>query len=252
MTKGLFPVTLIAAATLLAGGCATKKYVKTQTAPIQTKVDQVAEHANKNTSAIEETNKSLKEVDERAATGISAAKERAMTAENRAGEAYRKAEEAGTVAASAKTMSEENRADLASLRGAVANIDDYQPLKDGTVLFGFDKASLDDEALKTLDALAADAAGQKHYIVAVKGYTDQIGSADYNAALSRRRADAVVRYLVSKHNLPLHRIHTLGLGQENLVDEGKTRTARAKNRRVEVKVFVANAVDGVKMTAAGR
>ncbi len=252
MTQGLLTVSLIAAVSVITGGCATKKFVRTQTAPIQTKVDQVAEHSNKNASAIEDTNKNLKDVDERAASGISSAKERAMTAENRAGEAFRKAEDAGSLAGTAKTMSEENRRDLASLRDAVANIDDYQPLRETTVLFGFDKATLNDEAVQSLDALASEAARQKHYILAVKGHTDKTGSADYNAALSRRRADAVVRYLVSKHNLPLHRIHTLGLGQENPVDEGKTRAAQAKNRRVEVKVFVANAVDGVKLTAADR
>jgi outer membrane protein OmpA-like peptidoglycan-associated protein len=40
--------------------------------------------------------------------------------------------------------------------------------------------------------------------------------------------------------VPFYQIRTIGLGKNNLVDEGKTKEARAKNRRVEVKVFSAD------------
>jgi hypothetical protein len=49
-----------------------------------------------------------------------------------------------------------------------------------------------------------------------------------------------MQYLVAKHDVPVYRIHMIGLGQERPVDEGTTRDARAKNRRVEVKVFSAD------------
>ena len=49
-------------------------------------------------------------------------------------------------------------------------------------------------------------------------------------------------YLVAKHDIPLYRIHIIGLGQEKPVDEARNRAARAKNRRVEVKVFNADQV----------
>src|SRR5438445_1338643 len=87
---------------MLAGGCATKKYVRNTAAPIQAKVDQVGEQANKNTAATEEARKEIKAVDERAETGISAAKERAMTADNHAGEAMKKADEATNLANDAR------------------------------------------------------------------------------------------------------------------------------------------------------
>jgi outer membrane protein OmpA-like peptidoglycan-associated protein len=45
---------------------------------------------------------------------------------------------------------------------------------------------------------------------------------------------------VSKHDVPIYRIHMIGLGEEKPVDEGKDRAARAKNRRVEVKLFTAD------------
>ncbi len=55
-----------------------------------------------------------------------------------------------------------------------------------------------------------------------------------------RRADRVVHYLVTQHNVPLYRIHLVGLGKAKPVDEGKTHAARAKNRRVEVTIFSAD------------
>jgi peptidoglycan-associated lipoprotein len=60
--------------------------------------------------------------------------------------------------------------------------------------------------------------------------------------LSRRRANSVAEYLVAKHDIPIYRIHMIGLGEEKPVDEGHDRAARAKNRRVEVKVFSADQV----------
>src|SRR5882762_5401768 len=96
-------LTLVLGATMLAGGCATKKYVRNTASPIQAKVDQVGDQTNKNSASIEDSRKEIKSVDERAETGISAAKERAMTADNKAGEAMNKATEAANMAADART-----------------------------------------------------------------------------------------------------------------------------------------------------
>ena len=60
--------------------------------------------------------------------------------------------------------------------------------------------------------------------------------------LSRRRADSVAEYLVAKHDIPIYRIHMIGLGEERPLDDARTREARAKNRRVEVRVFTADQV----------
>jgi flagellar motor protein MotB len=65
-----------------------------------------------------------------------------------------------------------------------------------------------------------------------------------------------VAYLVAKHDIPIYRIHMIGLGQEKPVDEARNREARAKNRRVEVKVFNADqvtaALQGTATTSADR
>jgi OOP family OmpA-OmpF porin len=227
---------------MLAGGCATKKYVRNTAAPIQAKVDQVGEQANRNTAGIEEARKEITAVDEKAQTGISAARERAMSAENKANEAMNKATEVGTVAADARSRADKNTTELSSLRNVVANIDDYKPVGETTVNFAFGKDKLTPEAKEALDKLAADKANLKRFVVAVEGFTDKTGSVEYNTALSLRRANAVTNYLVMQHNIPLYRIYNIGLGADKPADDGKTREARSKNRRVEVKIFSADQV----------
>jgi outer membrane protein OmpA-like peptidoglycan-associated protein len=225
---------------MIATGCATKKYVRNTTAPIQAKVDQVGEQTTKQGTAIEENRTQIKQVDESAQSGISAAKERAMTAENRAGEAMKSAEKANQGVQQNSQAITSVRTDLQGVKNAVANLDDYKKQSEVAVTFKFDRYSLSDEAMQQLDQLAASATQAKRFFVAVEGFTDQVGSAQYNEALSRRRADAVVQYLVTKHNIAIYRIHMIGLGEQKLVEEASTREARAKNRRVEVRLFTAD------------
>src|SRR6266699_2444848 len=79
--KAFLATTSIVTGALLAGGCATKKYVRNTSAPIQAKVDQVGEQTSRNGTQIEETRNQVKQVDEKAQSGISAAQERASTAD---------------------------------------------------------------------------------------------------------------------------------------------------------------------------
>ena len=144
------------------------------------------------------------------------------------------------------------RKTLASLRGTVANIDDYKLQTSATVAFKFNQYKLSDEAMQDLDKLATDMQADKRFVIAVEGFTDKTGSKAYNEALSRRRADAVVEYLVAKHDIPIYRIHMVGLGEDKPVDEGHDRAARAKNRRVEVKVFSADQVTASLSESANR
>jgi outer membrane protein OmpA-like peptidoglycan-associated protein len=227
---------------LLASGCATKKYVRNTAAPIQAKVDQVGEQTTQNSQQIQETRTEVKQVDERAQSGISAASERAATADARAGEAMNRATQADQKATQADQKADRASQELASLRNVVSNIDDFKLATSVAVPFGFDRHVLTDDAKAELDKLAGDVKNNKRFFVAVEGYTDTTGSREYNAMLSRKRADSVVDYLVAKHDIPIYRIHMIGLGEEKPADEGRTREARAKNRRVEVKVFSADQV----------
>jgi len=55
-----------------------------------------------------------------------------------------------------------------------------------------------------------------------------------------RRADAVVQYLAGQRDVDFNRIHMIGLGEQKPADTGRTREARARNRRVEVKIYSAD------------
>lgn len=241
--KALLAATaVIASAGLLATGCATKKYVRNTAAPIQAKVDQVGEQTSKNSQGIEETRTQVKDVDERAQSGINAAQERASTADQHAMTADQHAGDAMNRANEANRASDQNRQGLDQLRGVISNIDDYKLQTSVSVPFKFDKFSLTDDAKQDLDKLAGDVKSDKRFFVAVEGFTDLVGSHQYNETLSRRRADSVVEYLVANGDIPIYRIHMIGLGDQKPVEEGKNKSANAKNRRVEVKVFSADQV----------
>jgi OOP family OmpA-OmpF porin len=240
--KAFLATTCIVTGALLAGGCASKKYVRNTTAPIQAKVDQVGEQTTTNTTQIQDTRNQVKQVDERAQSGISAAQERATTADQHAGEAMTKATGADQKATQAGQTADQAMQGVSSLRSVVANIDDYKLQTSATVAFKFNAYKLSDDAKAELDKLVTNVQSDKRFFIAVEGYTDSTGSAQYNEELSRRRADAVVNYLVAKHDIPIYRIHLVGLGKEKPAEEGRTRAARAKNRRVEVKVFSADQV----------
>ena len=49
------------------------------------------------------------------------------------------------------------------------------------------------------------------------GNTDSIGSQEYNYLLSKRRADSVIQYLVSKYNVPAHKVYIIGQGKDKPV-----------------------------------
>ncbi len=79
----------------------------------------------------------------------------------------------------------------------------------------------------------------KGWVVAVVGFADTTGDTAANRRLSERRANAVIGYLVIKHNLPLQRlVQPFGYGELKPVAENLTAEGRAKNRRVEIRLLV--------------
>jgi OOP family OmpA-OmpF porin len=66
----------------------------------------------------------------------------------------------------------------------------------------------------------------------IEGHTDNVGSAKYNLALSQRRADAVLKYLVEKHKVDPARLEAKGYGLEKPVADNGTEEGRRENRRV--------------------
>ena len=121
----------------------------------------------------------------------------------------------------------------------ISALDDYVPQTVLAVNFKTGSAILSADAKTKLDELATKALNSKGYVLEVSGFTDSTGSVARNRALSQRRADNVIRYLVENHQIPLRRIVTpYGFGETNAIAENNSRTGRAENRRVEVKLLV--------------
>src|SRR2546426_3766662 len=121
----------------------------------------------------------------------------------------------------------------------ISALDDYVPQETAAVNFRIGSAVLNGDAKTKLDELATKALNSKAYVLEVTGHADSTGGTALNRALSQRRADAVIRYLVEQHKIPLRRIITpYGFGASSPVAENNTRAGRAQNRRVEVKVLV--------------
>ncbi|HEY6805909.1 MAG TPA: OmpA family protein [Pyrinomonadaceae bacterium] len=121
----------------------------------------------------------------------------------------------------------------------ISALDDYEPQTVAAVNFKTGSAFLSPDSKTKLDDIATKALNAKGYVLEVSGFTDTTGSLDRNRALSQRRADAVIRYLVESHNIPLRRIVTpYGYGETNPVADNTSREGRAQNRRVEIKLLV--------------
>jgi len=219
----LLKLAVLAAAIATLAGCATKNYVRTQTAPI---IDQTNE-LNEKTAA---NNRAIHDTDDRATAGIQKAQGAADAASANAQGAQKAAGEAEMAANDAV-----HRAD--SLASVVAGLDNYQPIGNLSVTFGFDKAVLTAADKAQLDTFAATLGTVKSYILEVTGSTDSTGNADYNYALSQRRADAVVQYLAAKYAIPAHRFYLIGIGKDKEVADNTTREGRAKNRRVDIRIL---------------
>jgi outer membrane protein OmpA-like peptidoglycan-associated protein len=121
----------------------------------------------------------------------------------------------------------------------ISSLDDYVPQETAAVNFRPGSSVLTADGKTKLDAIATKALNAKGYVLEVTGFADSTGNTNFNRQLSQRRADAVIRYLVENHQIPLRRIVTpYGFGESNPVADNKTRDGRSQNRRVEVKVLV--------------
>ncbi len=222
---GLSATIALAVGSLFIAGCATKNYVKQTVQPVDKKIEEVDQASKqRDTQQVADINKTNQQMDEDEKK-LDATTEVARTADT---------ESKGAVA-----KSNQNAKDISDLRNVIANIDDYKPGNTTVVHFGINKDTLSKEEQAKLDDVASQVGSTQRYFITVEGFTDQTGTKEYNAQLSRRRADQVISYLVGTHNIPVYRIHTVGLGEQKLIDEGKGRKAREASRRVEITVYTA-------------
>jgi outer membrane protein OmpA-like peptidoglycan-associated protein len=133
----------------------------------------------------------------------------------------------------------------------ISALDDYEPQSITAVNFKLGSAILLPDAKSKLDDIATKAMNSKGYVLEVSGFADSTGSVNLNRQLSQRRADAVIRYLVESHQIPLRRIVTpYGFGESNPVADNTSREGRAQNRRVEVKLLVSKGITQPAATVA--
>ncbi|GAC1648209.1 MAG: hypothetical protein NVS9B15_06880 [Acidobacteriaceae bacterium] len=218
-------ITILAGSSLmLTAGCATKKYVRNDVQPTINKTNELDELTAK-------TSRDIRDTDTRAQQGISGAKQAAQTADQHAASANQAAQQAQGAAQNAQNQ-------IASLTNTVVNLDNYKPVSEAEVHFGFNKADLTKKAKGALDQLAGNIPNTKGYIVELVGAADRVGNANYNYQLSQKRAQAVVQYLASNYNIPAYKIFVVGLGKDQA--EGKSSKERAEDRKVSIKLLSNN------------
>lgn len=112
-------------------------------------------------------------------------------------------------------------------RGLIVNMSD--------VLFDFNQATLKPGAKEKLAKVSGILLAYPALHLSVEGYTDSIGTPEYNMKLSQRRADAVRDYLVS-NGISQDNIQAIGKGEDDPVASNSTASGRQQNRRVELVV----------------
>ncbi len=188
------------------------KTIDTRVSPVETRVGQVEQNAQRLSGQIDE----LVAVSNAARGGAKAAQD--------------------TADAAVKGVNDTNT--------RINSIDDYAVQSQSTVLFKVNSAVLLPEAKTSLDTMAQTAQTAKGFVIEVTGFADSTGNTQKNRALSQKRAEAVIQYLVENHNIPLRRILTpYGFGELNSVADNTTREGRAQNRRVEVKLLVSSGLN---------
>jgi outer membrane protein OmpA-like peptidoglycan-associated protein len=172
---------------------ARKKWVKRQVDPIKDRTNELDQLQAKNANDI-------RDVDSRSQAGINRAMNAANTADQHALDASNRANAANGIATDASNRT-------TSLNGTVSNLDQYQTVAETAVPFVPGRTVLGPKGKAELDDVASKLSGEKGYIIEVEGYSRS------GVQTSQAMADAVVRYLVTEHQVPIYRIYRTGMGK---------------------------------------
>lgn len=104
------------------------------------------------------------------------------------------------------------------------------------IFFGFDKVDVKPEQEKVLEWLVLHLVKNPDKKVLIEGHTDSLGPDNYNRILSQKRAYAVSKVLTNA-GIDSDRIRMRWFGETQPQSEEDTSEGRAKNRRVEIKVY---------------
>lgn len=201
---------------------ARKKYVQRQMEPIRGRVNELDELTAANS-------KNIKDVDARATEGIRLAHNKATEADQHAIEAGNRAQQAHQTAQQASTR-------LQTVEQVVSNYDQYQPANQTEIRFRSGQTALSKNAKAALDELAAPVKGTNGYIIEIQGFSP--GSSAAAIQSSQKMADAVVRYLVLNHEIPVYRVFTLGMGNAKVQASAQQEEGTKPYRGPRVQVSV--------------
>ena len=140
----------------------------------------------------------------------------------------------------------EQTAATEALKGRMADIDKYNVKATTNVYFDTGKTLLSPQAKAELCNAAANAEGMNNALILVIGYTDSVGSDEYNQVLSEKRAGAVINYLQQQcHWKPYRMLTPTGMAKADPQADNSTPEGKAQNRRVAVNVLVSKGLDGM-------
>lgn len=141
---------------------------------------------------------------------------------------------------------EEQSAATEALRGRMGDIDQYNIKGTTNVHFDTGRWVLSSQAKSDLCAAAAQAEATDNALMLVVGYTDSVGSEDYNQTLSEKRAASVINYLQQQCRWKPYRMLTpTGMAESDPLASNDTDEGKAQNRRVSVNILVSKSVDGL-------
>jgi outer membrane protein OmpA-like peptidoglycan-associated protein len=181
---------------------ARKKWVNRQLDPVKGRLNELDQLQAKNSNDI-------RALDEKTATGI-------HQAQSTADQANQTATSANTTAGQAQQMAQQASTQTTQLNTTVSGLDQYNKISDTELRFRPGQTLLNARAKEALDQVAQQLQGQKGYVVEVSGYSHLRGQA--GIASSQHMSDAVVRYLVEQHQVPVYKIHQIALGDAKLQD----------------------------------
>ncbi|MDE3163289.1 MAG: OmpA family protein [Acidobacteriota bacterium] len=199
---------------------ARKGWVKKRIDPINDRLTELDQVNAKNA-------KDISDVDARAQAGI----QKAQSAADAANQA---ATSAGTQAQNAHQVAQNASGQVDQINGKVNGLDQYHPIQDVDVNFRGGSPVLSTEAKQQLDDMAAKLAGRQGYIVEMEAHSPAAGAAGIQS--SERLAEAVKRYLVTEHQIPVYRMHEVALGNAQVASNDGT-SARVKTSSVHIRLM---------------
>jgi outer membrane protein OmpA-like peptidoglycan-associated protein len=200
---------------------ARKKWVNRQLDPVKGQLNELDEVNAKNAQDI-------KDVDARAQAGIGKAQTTADQANQVATAAGQQAQQAGTIAGQATGKVDQ-------INGTVNGLDKYAEKNTVTVAFHRGSTVLSDDAKKELDDLATSLSGHQGYLLEVEAHAPGAGSVGIQN--SERLAEAVKRYLVTKYEIPVFRMHSVALGNVPATDTGDATPKPVRTSYVDLRLM---------------